>query len=146
MSDYLIREIDSTPNIAVVTDHEVIDGGGSGHLEWVTVAERGSSRRTTMPAAALFVMIGAEPPTQWLSGTLERDDHGYLLTGADIPDHRWSLSRPPLYLETSMPGVFAVGDVAHGASRRVAPSVGSGAVAIQLIHGYLDGPSPRKPD
>ena len=98
-----------------------------------------------MVAAALFVMIGAEPPTQWLGGTLERDDHGYLLTGADLPDDRWSLRRPPLYLETSMPGVFAVGDVTHGASRRVAPSVGSGAVAIQLIHGYLDGLSATEP-
>jgi thioredoxin reductase (NADPH) len=92
-----------------------------------------------VPAAALFVMIGAEPPTEWLDGTIERDDHGYLLTGADLPAGRWSQSRPPLYLETSMPGVFAVGDVTHGASRRVAPSVGSGAVAVQLIHGYLEG-------
>jgi thioredoxin reductase (NADPH) len=139
MSDYLIREIGSTPNIAVITDHEVIDGGGSGRLEWLTLADRGFDQRRTVPAAALFVMIGAEPPTQWLSGALARDDHGYLLTDTDIPGDRWSLSRPPLYQETSMPGVFAVGDVAHGASRRVAPSVGSGAVAIQVIHGYLSG-------
>ena len=105
----------------------------------VTLSERGTGRRTTMATAALFVMIGAAPPTQWLSETLARDDRGYLLTGTDPPDDQRSLSRPPLYLETSMPGVFAVGDVAHGASRRVAPSVGSGAVASQLIHGYLDG-------
>jgi thioredoxin reductase (NADPH) len=139
MSDYLIREVASTPNIRITSESEVIDGGGSGHLQWVALRARSTGSRTTVPAAALFVMIGAEPPTEWLSGTVERDDRGYLLTGADVPAGRWSMSRPPLYLETSMPGVFAVGDVTHGASRRVAPSVGSGAVAVQLIHGYLDG-------
>jgi thioredoxin reductase (NADPH) len=138
MSDYLIREIGSTANITVVGDSEVVEGGGSGHLEWVTLRARRSGTLTTVPTAALFVMIGAEPSTDWLSGTLERDGHGYLRTGTQIPAHRWNLARPPLYLETSMPGVFAVGDVTQGASRRVAPSVGAGAVAVQLIHSYLE--------
>jgi len=139
MSDYLIREIESTANITVVGGRQVVDGGGSGHLEWVTLRARDSGLLTTVPAAALFVMIGAEPSTQWLSRTLERDEHGYLLTGAQISPDRWKEDRAPLYLETSMPGVFAVGDVSQGASRRVAPSIGSGAVAIQVIHGYLEG-------
>ena len=104
---------------------------------WVSWRARCSGTLSTVPAA-LFVMIGAEPSSEWLSGTLVRDGHGYLRTGAQIPAHRGNLARPPLYLETSMPGVFAVGDVTQGASRRVAPSVGAGAVAVRLIHGYLE--------
>ena len=94
-----------------------------------------------MPAAALFVMIGGEPRTDWLAG-VERDDRGYILTGHDLlgPDGRpagWPLPRPPLLLETSIPGVFAAGDVRHRSVKRVASAVGEGAVAVQLVHQYL---------
>jgi len=100
----------------------------------------------TVAASALFIMIGGEPRTDWLAGTLARDGGGYLLTGSDVTPPRgadpsgappWPESRPPMYLETSMPGVFAAGDVRHGATKRVAPSVGAGAIAVQLIHDYL---------
>jgi thioredoxin reductase (NADPH) len=86
-------------------------------------------------AGALFVMIGARPRTGWLPPEIDRDLEGFVLTGADLSGgHGWPLERAPLLLETSMPGVFAAGDVRHGAGRRVAASVGEGAVAIQLLH------------
>ena len=95
-----------------------------------------------MPAAALFVMIGAEPRTSWLPGSIERDDEGFIRTGRNL--HRagelpagWPLKRPPLPLETSVPGVFAAGDVRHRSIKRVASAVGEGATAIQLVHEYL---------
>ena len=96
----------------------------------------------TVPAAALFVMIGAEPGTSWLPGSIERDDEGFIRTGRDL--HRagelpagWPLKRPPLLLETSVPGVFAAGDVRHRSVKRVASAVGEGATAIQLVHEHL---------
>jgi thioredoxin reductase (NADPH) len=90
-------------------------------------------------AEALFVMIGAEPRTDWLEGVVARDPRGYVLTGQDIPPGRWSLPRPAAFLETSLPGVFAVGDVQHDSTKRVATSVGAGAMAIRLVHDYLAG-------
>jgi thioredoxin reductase (NADPH) len=135
MSDYLVQEIAGTPNIRLRTGSQVVDGGGAGHLEWVTI-ETGA-RRESAPATALFVMIGAEPRTDWLPDTVQRDSSGYLLVGNDVIGQGWPLSRPPMFLETSVPGVFAVGDVVHNSTKRVAPSVGTGAVAIELIHRHL---------
>jgi thioredoxin reductase (NADPH) len=139
MSDYLVREIDATPTIAVRPQTRVVDGGGEGRLEHLVLRSMGTGVEDDVEASALFVMIGAEPHTDWLSGVLARDEQGYLLTGAhleaaaDVGDHG------ARYLETSMPGVFAVGDVRHGSIKRVASSVGSGAIAVQLIHDYLGG-------
>ena len=135
MSDYLIQEIASTANITVRTNSEVVDGGGSSRLEWVSVAS--PTGVTDLLVAAVFVMIGAEPRTDWLPAAIQRDPRGYLLTGNDVTLDGWPLSRAPMFLETSLPGVFAVGDVVHDSTKRVAPSVGSGAVAIQLVHRYL---------
>ena len=90
-------------------------------------------------ASALFVMIGTEPHTDWLAGVVARDEQGYLLTGADLDVHGGAAGPRPRFLETSMPGVFAVGDVRHGSTKRVASSVGSGAIAVQLVHEYLAG-------
>ena len=142
MSDYLITEIATTPNIDVRLRTEIVDGGGHTHLESLALRDRDSDAVEVTPAAALFVMIGAEPRTDWLGDPVERDDHGFILTGRDL--YRtgtlpadWPLERPPLQLETSLSGVFAAGDVRHGSTKRVASAVGEGAVAIQLVHEYL---------
>ena len=87
-----------------------------------------------MPAAALFLMIGAQPHTEWLPETICRDERGYLLTGSDLPEGEWPLERPQLMLETSLPGVFAVGDARHGSTKRVASAVGEGSVVIEQVH------------
>jgi thioredoxin reductase (NADPH) len=95
-----------------------------------------------VPAAALFILIGAEPRTDWLPDAVQRDPQGYVLTGHDLlrdgtPPPGWPLARPPLLMETSVPGVFAVGDVRHRSVKRVASAVGAGAIAVQLVHAYL---------
>jgi len=143
MSSYLITEISKTANISVRASTEVTGGEGRCSLETLTLRERGSGATETVPAAALFVMIGAEPRTGWLDGRVQRDGQGFILTGRDLdqagsdPAGRWPLERPPLLLETSMPGVFAAGDVRHRSIKRVASAVGEGATAIQLVHEYL---------
>jgi thioredoxin reductase (NADPH) len=142
MSDYLIKEIEHVSNITVRLGVEVIDGEGKQNLETLTIRERASGATETVPAAALFVMIGAEPHTEWLPGCIERDDRGFILTGRDLvrdgkPPAGWPLERPPLLLETSLPGVFAAGDVRYRSVKRVASAVGEGAIAIQLVHEYL---------
>ncbi len=140
MSDYLIREIDATPNITLRVNTQVADGDGAGHLEQL-VLEDSSGVRETVPAAALFVLIGAEPRTAWLADVLERDERGFLLTGRHLRDG-WPLERQPLPQETSIPGVFAAGDVRHRSIKRVASAVGEGAIATQLVHSYFEDPAP----
>ena len=136
MSDYLVKEIAATPNIILRTKSQVVDGRGAGRLESIIIeSDRG---RETWSTAALFVMIGAEPRTAWLPGSVQRDPSGYVLTGNDVDRSGWPLRRPTMFSETSVPGVFAVGDVVHDAVNRVASAVGSGAVAIELVHRYLD--------
>jgi thioredoxin reductase (NADPH) len=137
MSDYLIREIDASPRISLRRNTEVVDAAGRGRLESLVLRDNVTGSTETFAADALFVMIGAEPRTDWLDGVVARDAAGYVLTGADVPSVTWPLERPPTFLETSLPGVFAVGDVQHGSTKRVATSVGSGAMAIRLIHQYL---------
>ena len=139
MSEYLVREIDQAPNVAVRLRTQVADGLGGHRLEGLALRRDGAVEE--VPAAALFVMIGGEPRTEWLAG-VERDDRGYVLTGHDLlgPDGLpagWPHARPPLLLETSIPGVFAAGDVRHRSVKRVASAVGEGAVAVQLVHQYL---------
>jgi thioredoxin reductase (NADPH) len=138
MSDYLVTEITRTGNIQIRPSTEVIDGGGGCSLETLTLRHRGTGAAETVPAAGLFVMIGAEPRTAWLQDSLERDEQGFILTGRDLyRPGGWPLDRPPLLLETSMPGVFAAGDVRHRSIKRVASAVGEGATAIHLVHDYL---------
>jgi thioredoxin reductase (NADPH) len=140
MSEYLVREIDQAPNVAVRLRTQVADGLGGHRLEGLALRHDGAVDE--VPAAALFVMIGGEPRTEWLAG-VERDDRGYVLTGHDLlgPDGLpagWPHAQPPpLLLETSIPGVFAAGDVRHRSVKRVASAVGEGAVAVQLVHQYL---------
>ena len=142
MSDYLVQKVRATPNIAVVLNTEVVEGHGRQRLEGLTLRDRHTGATRTVPASAVFVLIGAEPRTDWLEGVVERDERGYVLTGRDLQgDGRlpggWPLERPPLPLETSLPGVFAAGDVRYRSIKRVASAVGEGSVAIQLVHEYL---------
>ena len=136
MSDYLIRQIEAAPNVDVCYRCEVAGGGGSGHLEDLLLRNRDSGETELVPAAGLFVLIGAQPFTGWLPESIERDQWGFMLTGPDT-GQRWPLQRPPFPLETTVPGVFAVGDVRHGSIQRVASAVGDGSIAIRLIHDYL---------
>ena len=140
MSDYLIREIGSAPNVDVCYRVQVADGTGTGHLESLVLADTASAAQRSVSADALFVLIGSQPRTEWLGRSVARDQGGFILTGPgllDGTDHRWPRGRPPLPLETSLPGVFAAGDVRQGSVNRVASAVGEGAVTIPLVHRYL---------
>jgi thioredoxin reductase (NADPH) len=132
MSDYLVRELDETPNIEVRLGTEVVAGAGAGRLERITLRDRGGEAEVA--ADALYVMIGARPQTGWLEGAVQRDRQGHILTGRDVDPASWPLERPPMLMETSTPGVFAAGDVRHGSIRRVASAVGGGSIAVQLVH------------
>ena len=141
MSEYLIREIHATPNLAVRLKTEVTDAHGDDHLTAITVRDKLEERTEKLTATALFVLIGGEPRTRWLPAEVERDG-GYILTGRDVTLHvasreRWPLDRAPLPLETSLPGVFAAGDVRYRSIKRVASAVGDGATVIRLVHDYL---------
>jgi thioredoxin reductase (NADPH) len=142
MSAYLIREIEAAENIEVRFNTRVIDGGGEGRLERLVLSNSASGLTDTVPAAALFVLVGAEPHTDWLPKEIERDRRGFIVTGPDllrngsVPEG-WLLRRSPLLMETSMPGVFAVGDVRSGSVKRVASAVGAGAIAIQSVHEHF---------
>lgn len=140
MSHYLVHQLKGTPNVAVRTNSEVVAGGGHGCLEHLVLRDRDSGDRETAHADGLFVLIGARPHTDWLPEAIARDSEGFLLTGSDLPYD--GASPAPLSRETSMPGVFAAGDVRHGATRRVASAVGDGSVAIQQVHRVIAGDRP----
>ena len=140
MSDYLVKRIETTQNIDVRLRTTVVDGHGAGRLQELVLHEDATGRVETLPAAALFVLIGASPHTDWLPKSIDRDDKGFILTGQDLPSRRPGESAPasaPLPLETSMPGVFAAGDVRHGSVKRVASAVGEGSISIRSVHHYL---------
>jgi thioredoxin reductase (NADPH) len=144
MSAYLIDELEVTANVKIRLGTTVEDGRGQHRLEGLVLKDQATGQAETVAAAALFVLIGAAPRTDWLDGTLERDDHGYILTCRDLSSRYEPLSelwprqdRPPFPLETSLPGVFAVGDVRHNSVKRVASAVGAGAMAIASAHAYM---------
>ncbi|HEX6577119.1 MAG TPA: FAD-dependent oxidoreductase [Jiangellaceae bacterium] len=142
MSDYLIKEIDAAANVQVRFETELVGGEGQGRLETVVVRNRSTAEQSRIAAAALFVLIGAEPHTDWLPPGIDRDEWGFIRTGADLlyegePPASWPLKRQPMLLETSVPGIFAVGDVHARSVKRVASAVGAGATAVQLLHDYL---------
>jgi thioredoxin reductase (NADPH) len=142
MSEYLRTEIEQTPNVRVRLHTEVVDGSGAAHLETLTLRVTDTAATEVVPASALFLMIGAEPHTEWLRDSVVRDTRGFVVTGqhllrAGALPAAWPLQRPPTLLETSIPGVFAAGDVRHRSVKRVASAVGEGATCIQLIHEYL---------
>jgi thioredoxin reductase (NADPH) len=137
MSHYLVRQIEATPNVEVRLGTEVV-GGGAGADGWLDRLVLRSGETETVPSDGLFLMIGARPNTGWLPAELAQGDGGFVRTGADVEAGRnWPLARSPLSLETSMPGVFAVGDVRHGSMNRVASAVGEGSIAIRLVHELL---------
>lgn len=137
MSDYLITQIQSTPTISVRTRTQVVDASGGQRLEGLVLEQGQTGAREDVQAAAVFVLIGAEPRTDWLNEVVARDDRGFILTGADVISEQLPLDRPRFPFESSMFGVFAVGDVRHGSVKRVAGAVGEGSVAIGLVHQYL---------
>jgi thioredoxin reductase (NADPH) len=139
MSTYLVDRITAAPNITVRCATEVGAADGEDHLERLTLVERTSGQREDVEASWLFVFIGASPRTDWLGEPVARDTHGFVLTGPEVitSDAPWSLSRAPFTLETSMPGVFAAGDVRLDSMKRVASAVGEGAMSIYLVHRYL---------
>ncbi len=142
MSQYLIDQIKQTPNIQLWTHASVAEVHGDTHLEEISVLCTDTTKTERVPASAMFIFIGALPRTDWLAGTVERDDRGFVLTGPDVMhggEHPkgWGLDRDPFLLETNVPGIFAVGDVRHGSVKRVASGVGEGSVAVQFIHQYL---------
>jgi thioredoxin reductase (NADPH) len=142
MSQYLIDQIKNTPNIQVETYARVVEVFGEQHLEALSIhcGDNGNTER--VPANSLFVFIGAEPNTDWLAGVVARDQRGFILTGTDLlrdgkRPQGWPLARDPYWTETSVPGIFAAGDVRHGSVKRVASGVGEGSIAVQFIHQYL---------
>ena len=136
MSEYLTREIGNAANVRVRYRSEVAGGGGDGRLDHLLIRDRDSGQTESLPAAGLFILIGAQPFTGWLPGAIARDQWGFILTGPDAAPY-WPLPRAPFLFETTTPGVFAVGDVRHGSVKRVASAVGEGSIAIRLVHDYL---------
>jgi thioredoxin reductase (NADPH) len=142
MSHYLVERINTIPNISVLPHSEVVEVRGDDRLAEITVRHHDTQTAEKLPAAALFIFIGAEPHTDWLEGVVCRDDKGFLLTGTNLLTSGkrpagWKLDRDPYLLETSVPGVFAVGDVRDGAIRRVANSVGEGSIVLYFIRQYM---------
>ncbi|ONI74775.1 fused response regulator/thioredoxin-disulfide reductase [Actinosynnema sp. ALI-1.44] len=143
MSRYLIDQLTGPGNIEVMTCTEVIGGAGDAHLETLTLRHNKTGESTTVPASWLFAFIGAAPRTDWLDGIVARDENGFVLAGPDLVTEGalpagWQLERPPYHLETSLPGVFVAGDVRADSVKRVASAVGEGAMAVTLVHRYLE--------
>lgn len=138
MSQYLVERIRSTPNVEVRLRTEVVGARGDGHLEAITLCDRDAGVVEEVETGWVFVFIGAAPHTDWLGDAVARDVHGFVLTGPDLPaEIRWPLDRGPFALETSVPGVFAAGDVRRDSMKRVASAVGEGAMSVYLVHRYL---------
>jgi thioredoxin reductase (NADPH) len=148
MSQYLVSRIRAAPNIQIRLRTQVIGGGGDGHLERLRLCDNSNGTVEEVATSWLFVFIGAAPRTDWLGAEVARDDKGFVLTGADLltvdpktgrarSGARWPFERPPFMLESSVPGVFAAGDVRLDSMKRVASAVGEGAMAVHLVHRYL---------
>jgi thioredoxin reductase (NADPH) len=143
MSHYLIEQVENEPRIKVRTCTEVAEAHGTDHLERLTLRDSSTGETETVDAQFLFVFIGAAPLTDWLDGVVARDERGFVITGPDLVvdgelPTGWPLDRPPYHLETSVPGVFAAGDVRADSAKRVASAVGEGAMAVMLVHRYLE--------
>jgi thioredoxin reductase (NADPH) len=142
MSRYLVERLQEHPSISVWTRAAVVRAIGEARLEQLVIADHAADEERTVAADALFIMIGGIPVSDRVDGWLRRDDHGFMVTGADVLDgdvHRrwWPLEREPYMLEGSQPGVFIIGDARRGSVKRVASAVGEAAIAVQLVHRYL---------
>ena len=144
MSDYLVKDIEANPRIDVRTGVDIVDGGGDARLEWLELAHRTTGTRDRIPAAGLFILIGTETRTGWLPAAIQRDDHGFVVTGDDVDQSRWPLTRAPHPYETSVPGVFAAGDIRAGNVKRVAAAVGEGSICVPMVHNYLEEAGTRR--
>jgi thioredoxin reductase (NADPH) len=143
MSHYLVERVEASDNIDVRLQTEVVRGGGADHLEWLTLVDRATGVEETVEANWLYAFIGALPRTDWLGDNIARDERGFVLTGPDVAGLdgdgvRWPLERAPFLLETSVPGVFAAGDVRHTSMKRVASAVGEGSSSVSNVHLYLE--------
>ena len=143
MSYYLIQRLNEIENVRVRTRCEVISAHGDGHLQAITICDSKNGMETTMECGFLFVFIGAEPRTDWLGDVVARDERGFIYTGPDLLRNGtrpkgWDRDRDPFYLECSVPGIFAAGDVRANSVKRVASAVGEGAMAVTLVHRYLE--------
>ena len=145
MSDYLINEITWNPRITVRGNGRVVDGGGTDRLEWLDIEDVVTGARDRVQARGLFLLIGAAPQVDWLPADIARDDHGFVLTGRDVPPDAWVDGLPPVDLATTVPGVFAVGDIRSGSMKRVASATGEGASVVSLVHGWLEPAAPETP-
>jgi thioredoxin reductase (NADPH) len=142
MSSYLIGEIEYNSRISARTCTTVVDGGGDGgRLEWLCLEDVRTGERTTVAAAGLFLLLGAEPHCDWIPPAVARDERGFVLTGRDVPRDRWVDGLPPENLATTVPGIFAAGDVRSGSMKRVASASGEGASVVPLVHSFLS-PAP----
>ncbi len=137
MSSYLVGELTWNPRITVATCVEVVDGGGDGRLEWLTLRHTRTGEETRREARGLFLLLGAEPHCDWLHEEVARDARGYVLTGRDAPHEAWLDEVPPPDLATTVPGVFAAGDIRSGSMKRVASATGEGASVVSLVHDWL---------
>ena len=142
MSEYLVKQIEETPNIEVKTNSGVEEAFGEDHLEQLRIKNSQTGEEETVPAHSLFIFIGAAPKTDWLAGVVERDERGFILSGPDLVrdgkrPKNWTEDRDPYLLETSVPGIFVAGDVRRGSVKRVASGVGEGSISVQFIHQYL---------
>jgi thioredoxin reductase (NADPH) len=143
MSQYLEDQIQATKNIVVKVNSNVIEVRGSERCEELVIENRKSGERETVPASALLIYAGAVPRTDWLSGLVERDAQGYVISGQHLLQREtrrpqgWNVDRDPFYLETSVPGIFVAGDVRHRSAKGVTSGVGEGAMAVKLVHEYL---------
>ena len=138
MSRYLVDEIAWNPRIDVQPCSEVVDGGGDGHLEWLTVRDTRTGEERRHDAYGLFLLLGAEPTCDWLPPEIARDERGFVLTGRDVPKQAWADGLPPSNLGTTVPGIFAAGDIRAGSMKRVAAASGEGASVIPFVHQWLE--------